>query len=104
MNTSSPRWILCARSRGIDPEKMREHDGNCAPFICWISRRWREWRAARKVDANYSPSTADHADFDAWLEGRVERGDIRDQAPTPNDEERGEIVVARGANRMGGGS
>ncbi len=89
----NPRFVLWARSRGKLPEafgrdadgdiKRIEHDGATLPwtlvFSFWIRARWNEWATQlgftrgerRHEDALHSGHTA--AEFDAWLERRVEK-------------------------------
>lgn len=77
----NPRWAYWCLAAGITCDVTgRNHE-----YMAWISSRWSEWRALRGKPRDYSARREDHADFDAWLPGRVEelRAQRLAQEPTP---------------------
>lgn len=70
-----PRYRAYSRAQGsATPMDQLARDtvcwpgGNMTGFILWCGQRWAEWRA---LTGRTAPADlADHAAFDAWLEGR----------------------------------
>jgi hypothetical protein len=73
METFQPRYVAYAKSLGIAPENVFEHDGSMANFIGWITEYWRDYRKLRGIPSEAPVSDADHKAFDAWL---IEQLDI----------------------------
>lgn len=65
----------CLAHGAATPDEMLDRDrvhwpgGVMAGYIDWIGGRWAEWRRLRGRVGDHIISLADHADFDAWLEG-----------------------------------
>ena len=76
-----PRYLAYCRAHGRTPEAMLAHDSDAWPggrlcgFILWISDRWHEWRVATgsRAHALDRKTDAEHAAFDAWLNGVTQR-------------------------------
>lgn len=80
----TPRYRAYARALGTpDPgERLRRDEdlwpgGRMAGYILWIGDQWAAWRAARgyprdpgEFSRKFLLTTADHADFDAFLSVR----------------------------------
>lgn len=76
------RWLAYCRATGVAPDEAWARDGNGAPYIVWIQRRWQEWRKLTGFTA--SAGATEHADFDRWLwatvQPQTELLEVRDAA------------------------
>lgn len=67
------RYVAYARANGRKPEAQLKHDREAWPggvmcgFILWISAKWAEYRAARKLGPYAIVSEEMHEEFNAGL-------------------------------------
>lgn len=80
MSDWNPRYLAYVRSQGsLSPEEQMKADrerwpgGPMSGYILWISEQWRAWREERGIRPDEPISDLDHADFDMWFAGRVNR-------------------------------
>jgi hypothetical protein len=61
----NPRWINCARVKGIDPASLTAFE-----FIVWNLQRLAEWRTMKGIpnSINYQLSGEQLDEYDAWLD------------------------------------
>lgn len=76
MSDWNPRYLAyCRANKFSDPYAMLEHDRTCYPgghmtgFVLWIQANWAQFAKIRPEMNPEIKTTADHAAFDAWLDG-----------------------------------
>lgn len=74
--TWNPYYVAFAAAHGQRPEAMRALErerwpgGPATGFLLWMSARWGEWHALRRLRRfDTILSEAHHADFGGWLRG-----------------------------------
>jgi hypothetical protein len=68
------RYVAYARAHGetaegmLEADQMRWRGGSMTGFTIWIDGKWREWCTVTGRSRSCL-TDADHAAFDAWLDG-----------------------------------